>query len=117
MEIFVDGGLFELLLAVAFGYALNFIFFRKYLLIIFSALSVLAPIALFFLPPGELRYFITGICFINSILLVVLLWKQRMYFPNEPLFDVEKWKKKFYFKHLPRVTREPANGKELKMQK
>ena len=100
MEIFIDGGLFELLLAVAFGYAINFIFLKKYLLIIFSAISLIAPVALFFFNNGELRYWIISICIINSILLVTLLWRQRQDFPGRPPINIEKFKRQFYNSHF-----------------
>lgn len=100
MEVFVDGGLFELILAVAFGYAVNFIFLKKYLLIIFSAISLLAPVALFFINSGELRYWIISICLINSILLIFLLWKQRLDFPGRPVINIEKFKRQFFNSHF-----------------
>ena len=96
MEIFIDGGLFELIIAIAFGYAINFIFLKKYLLFIFSAIAILAPIALFFFNTGEPRNWIIGVCIINAILLVTLLWKHRFDFPNRPLLDTEKLKSKFH---------------------
>ncbi len=98
MEIFVDGGLFEVILAVAFGYAINFIFLKKYLLVIFSGIAVLSPVALLFLNESELRHWLESVCIINAILLVILLWRQRIEFPNRPLFDIEKFKQKFLSK-------------------
>ncbi|HYV91030.1 MAG TPA: hypothetical protein VE978_04580 [Chitinophagales bacterium] len=98
MEVFVDGGLFELLLAVAFGYAINFIFLKRYLLVIFSGLCILTPVALIFLGRGELYYWLISICILNSIFLVILLWRERQRVPNQPLFDVEKFKRKFFRK-------------------
>src|SRR5689334_6438289 len=96
MEVFVDGGLFEIIIAIAFGYAINFIFLKKYLLIIFSVLSVLAPLALFFFHSGEIYYWLVSIGIVNSVFLVVLLWKERYRLPNQPLFDIEKFKRKFF---------------------
>ncbi len=98
MEIFVDGGLFEILLAVAVGYTVNFIFQDKYLLVIFSCIAIVAPVALIFLNSGELRYWIIGICVMNAVLLVVLLWKQRLTSPGTPLLNMEKFKRKIYNK-------------------
>lgn len=95
MEIFIDGGLFELFIAVAFGYAVNFIFLKKYLLLIFSVLAIAAPAALFFFNAGELHNWIAGICFVNAIMLIVLIWKHRFNFPGRPLVDTEKLKSKF----------------------
>ena len=49
MEPFFDGELFELLIAIGIGSSLNFVFKKKYLLVIYSIISVSAPILLFFL--------------------------------------------------------------------
>ena len=98
MEVFVDGGLFEIIIAIAFGYAINFIFLKKYLLFIFSALSILAPVALIFFRSDELYYWLISICILNSVFLVILLWRERQRLPNQPLFDVEKFKRKFFNK-------------------
>jgi hypothetical protein len=86
MEIFIDGGLFELLIATIVGYVINFIFLRKYLLIIYSAVSVIAPVLIIFLKKGDLFYFLSSLSILNSILLVILLWTKRTKYPNEPLF-------------------------------
>jgi len=98
MEIFVYGGLFELAIAVAFGYAINFIFLKKYLLIIFSGICILSPVALIFFKSGELYYWFISVCIINAILLIVLLWRERLRVPNQPLFDVKKFRRKFFNK-------------------
>lgn len=98
MEIFVDGGLFELIIAIAFGYAINYIFLKKYLLIIFSCIAILSPVTLIFFNSGELYYWLITICIINAILLVLLLWKERLKVPKQPLFDVGKFKRKFFRK-------------------
>ncbi len=110
MEVFVDGGLFELIIAIVFGYAINYILLKKYLLILFSVISVVAPLALLFLNKGEWYQFVVILCIINSILLVILLWKQRDKFPDQPLFDLSSLKRKLKFKRgghssqLPRTT-------------
>jgi MFS-type transporter involved in bile tolerance (Atg22 family) len=96
MEIFIDGGLFELLLAVSLGYIINIIFLKKYLLILFSAISISASILTIFLNKGEVFYFLASINIFNSILLVVLLWKQRTKFPSQPLFNIGQLKRVFY---------------------
>jgi len=90
MEPFIDGGLFELLIALAFVYMVNYIFLKKYLLFFFSTVSIISPLLLIFLNKGELYFCIVGLCIFNSILLVVLLWKQRRIIPHKPLFDVKK---------------------------
>lgn len=93
MEIFVDGGLFELLIAAVLGYMINYIFLKKYLLILFSVISVAAPVLLLFTGKGDLFYFLIALTLINSILLVILLWTERKRHPFEPLFKIERPKK------------------------
>ena len=100
MEIFIDGGLFELLAAISLGYIINIIFLKKYLLILFSAVSVSATILTIFFNKGDIFYFLAAINIFNSILLVVLLWRQRSKYPNQPLFDIGKIKKVFYSRFL-----------------
>jgi hypothetical protein len=92
MEIFIDGGLFELGIAVLFGYAINFIFRRKVLLLAFSGIVVLAPVACLFLQKGEIFYILSVINIMTSLLLVVLLWKYRADSADgKNLFDVKKY--------------------------
>jgi hypothetical protein len=93
MEIFIDGGLFEILLAITLGYTVNFVFAKKYLLIVFSVISIVAPALLFFLHQGEWFYFLLVICMFNSALLVILLWKMKEQNGEEPLFDIGAAKK------------------------
>jgi hypothetical protein len=99
MEIFIDGGLFEFLIAVTLGYMVNYIFLKKYLLFFFSAVSIISPLLLIFLNKGELFFCIVGLCIFNSIFLVVLLWKQRQTIPHKPLFDVKKLRDKLFKKN------------------
>ena len=98
MEIFIDGGLFEIGILTALAYTINYIFLKKYLLIIFSVVSILSPLALIFFRTGELFYWFTAVSFINGILLVVLLWKIRDKFPQRPLFDLSKFRKRLHGK-------------------
>lgn len=93
MEIFVDGGLFELIIGIALAYAINYIFLKKYLLIIFSVVAVAAPFALFFIRTGELYGWIVSLCIVNGVFLVLLLWRQRLQFPKQSLIDVDRLKK------------------------
>jgi len=90
MEPFFDGGVFEILIAIGIAYALNFIFFKKYLLIIYSLTTVATPILLLFIHSGELYYFLFAFGLFNAILLIVLLWKQRRKDSNSPLFEIDK---------------------------
>lgn len=99
MEPFIDGGIFEVIIAIAFGYAINFIFLKKYLLLFFSVLSVAAPVLLIFSPKGELYYMLFGLCLFNSLFLVILLWKERIKNPHHPLFDIEKFRRKIFRKN------------------
>ena len=94
MEIFIDGGLFEFIAAIAFGYAINFIFLRKYLLIIYSVIAITCPIILYFFNSGEIHNWILGICVINAIFLVLMLWKHRIDFPGTQLINIQKLKNK-----------------------
>lgn len=94
METFLDGGVFELLIAILFASFLNLIFLRKYLLILFSVLVISCPVILLFINKNELYYWIVSLCFFNSCLLVILIWKEKKKHPKEALFDVESMKNK-----------------------
>jgi Ca2+/Na+ antiporter len=94
METFLDGGLFELLIAIGFAYFLNFIYLKKFLLIIFSALVIAAPISLFFIKKNEFYFWLVAMCLFNAVLLIVLLWKEKKRNPGETLFNVEGMKNK-----------------------
>ena len=98
MEIFVDGGLFELLIALSLGYLINVIYLRKYLLVVYSCVAIASPILLFFLVRNDIFYLLAAITLLNSILLVVLLWRQRMHMPGKPLFNLRNWRAKFSFR-------------------
>src|SRR6478672_13603457 len=89
MEPFFDGGLFELLLFLGFAICMNAIFFRRYLLVIFSVAVIACPVALFFIHHNELYYWLVAICLLNACLLVTLLWKQKRSHPQQPLFDTD----------------------------
>jgi len=94
MEPFIDGGLFELLFIAGFAILVNFIFLKKYLLILFSLLIVAAPVILFFVQGNELYDWLVTLCLLNAVLLVVIIWKQKKERPAEPLFDTENMKRK-----------------------
>jgi len=104
MEIFVDGGLFELAIAFAFGYLVNIIYLRKYLLLFYSFVAISAPAALVFLPRNDAFYLLVSIAIVNAILLVVLLWQRREQQPGQPLFDLQKWKRQFRLKRKSKFT-------------
>lgn len=103
MEIFVDGGLFELIIAFAFGYLVNVIYLKKYLLLFYSFVAIATPIGLFFLKTSEAFYLLASVCIVNATLLVVLLWQQRAQHPGKPLFDLDKWKNHLRFKKQPKA--------------
>jgi hypothetical protein len=94
METFLDGGLFEILIAMVFAIILNFIFLKKYLLIIFSLLIIFCPVILFFINRNELYYWFVSLSIFNSVLLIVLLWREKKTNPNKPLFNVDILKNK-----------------------
>lgn len=95
MEIFLDGGVFEFLAAVVLAYAVNFIFLKKYLLILFSVLTIASPILLIFYNTGELYYYCVSISILNAIFLVTLLWRERQKCPKTPLFKYQSIKEIF----------------------
>jgi hypothetical protein len=92
LEIFIDGGLFELFIAVALSYLINFIFLKKTLLLVYSVLILAVPIGLYFIHSGDWFYLLASIALVNSILLVVLLWQARHRDPNQPLFEVKNYR-------------------------
>jgi hypothetical protein len=77
MEIFVDGGLFELILVIGLVCAINYIAVRKWLLIFYSLISVLAAMSLFFIKEWAIFDAAVIVCVMNSILFTVLLWNTR----------------------------------------
>jgi hypothetical protein len=91
MEPFFDGGLFELLIAIGIGSSLNFIFKRKYLLIIYSVASIMATMFLLFTKKGEIYQWLVAVNAFNTILLIALLWKQKLTEPNKSLIDTDKY--------------------------
>ena len=93
MEPFVDGGFFEILIALALGYVVNYIFLKKYLLIVYSGVAILTPILLTLIPKHELYYVVASVCFLNSILLVILLWREKNRDPGSKLFSLKRAKK------------------------
>jgi Ca2+/Na+ antiporter len=94
MELFFDGGLFELLFVIGFAILVNFIFLKRVLLILFSLLIISAPVILFFIHGNELYNWVVTLCLLNAVLLVVIIWKQKKEKPAEPLFKVENMKRK-----------------------
>ena len=95
METFLDGGLFEILFAIGIAYTLNFIFKKKFLLIIFSIVSVVATVLIFIVKSNEIFYFVSTILAFNSILLISILWKLSLKEPDKPLFEVSEYIQKY----------------------
>ena len=90
MEPIFDGGLIELFLALLLGLTMNYIFSKKYVLLFYSAISIIAPVLLCFFQPGLLFYIAVFLCLINTVFLLVLLWSERKKNPEAPLFDLKK---------------------------
>jgi len=111
MEPFFDGGLFEILIAASFVLAVNFVFAKKYLLYIFSFISISAPLLLFLYHSGEWFVMLALVCLFNAVFLVVLLWKTKKERPNELLihFDykqaIQKFVQKFRLKKQSPVNK------------
>lgn len=94
MEPFVDGGLFEIIIALGIAYGVNFIFLKKYLLISYSIVTLIAPVLITLLNRGDIYYILICFCFLNGSLLIALLWKERSQNPGKPLFDIAKFQKR-----------------------
>jgi hypothetical protein len=92
MEVFLDCGVFELVVLLALGYVINFVFGKKYLLVIFSVITIGCPLGLLFVH-GRLHTWLAGVCIANAILLVFLLWRMRAASANHLLFDLDSLKK------------------------
>jgi len=110
MEPFFDGGLIELFVASLFAFALNYIFLRKYLLLVYSVVVIACPVLLFFYRNGEPATLLTAVCVFHSVLLVILLWKQKAAEPYKQLFDIQKMKEEFrskasFFHRKPKMDR------------
>ena len=94
MEVFLDGGLFEIIGFLLFASLSNYIFSKKYLLIIYSVIAIAAPILLFFSKDTEIFYWVIALIIFNSILFVSLLWKVRKGTGDKQLFDTSFLKRK-----------------------
>lgn len=90
MEPFIDGGLIEIAIGLGLVAALNFIFLRKGLLVLYSVLVILSPALLFFCRKGPVFYCASALVFLNSVAFVILMWKIRMESPGQKLFDFKK---------------------------
>ena len=95
METFLDGGLFEVLIAFFLMASLNYIFSRRFLLIFLSVVILVSPVLLFILKKSEIYNWLIVLSILNSILLVCLLWKTKKDHPIDPLFRLEPLKSRW----------------------
>jgi len=91
MEVFVDGGLFELIIVVALGYVFNQIFRSKFFMVVYSGVIVASSVLIIFVNKNDVFYILAVINVINSFLLVILLWRIRVTKSDEPLFNIKKY--------------------------
>jgi hypothetical protein len=101
MEPFIDGGYIELLLVLLAGFAINFIFLKKHVLVIFSVISIASPVFLLFITGGAFYSWLVSLCIFNAAFLIILLWKIKIKDPVKPLFDLQK-----IFKNRERTDKE-----------
>src|SRR4030095_4277303 len=94
MEVFIDGGLFEIIGLLLFASLFNYIFSKKYLLIFFSVVAISAPFTLFFVKDKEIFYWVVALIIFNSIVFVSLLWKVWTGKDDKRLFDTGYLKRK-----------------------
>ena len=113
MEPFFDGGLIELFIASLFAFVLNYIFLRRYLLVVYSTVVIACPVLLFFYRSGELANWLTAVCLFHAVLLVVLLWKQKSAEPHKQLFDIQKMKDEFKSKATFFYRKQKMDRKEV----
>ena len=103
MEIFVDGGLFELILIVGCAYLLNYIFLKKYIFYLYTALSIGSSVSLLFINHGPLYYCCVSCCIFNTAFLFNHLSAYRTRHPGATLFDINALKRKFLKKPFKRI--------------
>jgi membrane associated rhomboid family serine protease len=105
MEIFIDGGLFELIAFLIFGYAINYVFKKKYLLIAYCTCIIITPVIIPFLHKGALLDLVIIFNIANAALLVLLLWRHYKFFKGEPLINVKKYRQKLprFFQKKPEL--------------
>jgi hypothetical protein len=105
MEPVIDGGLFEVMFLIVIGTIINFVFRRRYLLMVYSALAISAPLVFLLMAENELAVFAMVFSLFNAILLVTLLWRAKKTNPVH-LIDVESLKaqlgkvRAFLVKHM-----------------
>lgn len=94
MEIFIDGGLFELLIFLGFGYGLNYIFKKRFLLIAYCVLALMAPFGILFLQEGWLLDILIAFNVLNAAVFVFLLFDHYKEKKDQPLIDLSRYRKK-----------------------
>jgi hypothetical protein len=95
MEPFIDGGLFEILVMGVSSALLNYVFSHRVILAIFSLISIMSPVLLFFIRRSEVYNYLVALCLFNAIFLFALLWKTKSEKAGAPLFN-------FHYKQLLR---------------
>lgn len=93
MEPFIDGGIFEIIAVLALAFVINYIFIKKMLLIVYSVITILLPVSLLLLSKGALFDIVAAIVFLNSVLLVIILWREKKRLQGAKLFESRKLKK------------------------
>jgi len=106
MEIFVDGGLFELIALLIFGYGMNYILRRKLLLIAYCIIALASPFGVIFLHEGFIRECLAVVSVVNAGILVFILVSRYKENKDQPLFDVSS-----YYKKLPSFIRKKIKNK------
>ena len=106
MEIFIDGGLFELIVFLGFGYVLNFLLKKIYLLIFYCVLAISAPLIILFLQEGWIKDSVVAFNVLNVGVFVFLLLDHYREKKDEPLINLSRYRKK-----LPSFFRKKLNLK------
>lgn len=88
MEIFVDGGLFEIFIALGLASAMNTIVQKKYLLVVYTALVITSAVSVMFVK-GELFWIFSIVNLISVVMLALLLWKHHLVNKGKKLFDLK----------------------------
>ena len=97
MEIFLDGGLFEMVGLMLIATLINYIFFKKYLLVIYSVITITSPLLMFFIG-DRFKFVLISISIFNSIVLVILLWQIKLYHTERKIIDLKAFESMNFLK-------------------